>query len=153
MQQFKCHDCGKIAEVENVLADVEAAEDLDELKEAGKDLVDVWKGMKHKLQEHIHQYEVMRLGEIVQRAEHLEIKLDRVLEKIEEMDASVEGLDDKVDEFSTHISEAKENFEDAKELIEEAKDLTGEDKQEVLDEAKGLISEAKDHLKEAQQIV
>ena len=65
-------------------------------------------------------------GEIIVRAEHLEDKLNDLLERFNESDQNIEGLDELVDEFSEHILSARTHYNTAKGYWEQIDGILGD---------------------------
>ncbi len=149
----------KISEIEDAKEDIENADTKEELKEAGKVIVNAWARMKHRVRLHVANILKSNVRDILERAEHLETKLDKALAKLEEKGYDISGIDDKVDEFSEKIDDAREKFKTAQEKIREARELrednesTQEEIDALVDDAKELVKDAHNDLKDAHELL
>ncbi|MBN2423005.1 hypothetical protein JXB41_07300 [Candidatus Woesearchaeota archaeon] len=148
----------KIKLIEDAKADVEAAETKDEIKAAGKVILDAWERMKHRIRLHAARIIKSKVSDVLGRAEALERKLEQTMARLEEQGYDVSGADDLVDEFGEKIAEAKDKFNEAKEKFDEARDLTDDEStqeeiDELVSEGKQLVREAHDLLKEAHTLL
>ena len=155
-------DINKMIEsVKNAKTKVEQATTKEDIKEAGKTIINAWKNTKPRLKMHIAKVENSKIGEVIKRSERLEEKLNKVLAKMEEEGIQVEGIDAKVSEFSAKINEAKEKIKLSKGKFEEAKNIRKENLTEgeitkvndLIKESRALAKEAHDALKEAHSIL
>ncbi len=145
---------GYISELEDAIAQAEAAETKDEIKDAAKTVSKIWIRIRNRERLHAASVVKARVWGIMKRSEHLEERLDSTLANMEEQGINVEDIDAKVDEFSAKIEQAKDKYEQAQDLMDGA--YLEEDKEklkEIVDEAKQLINEAHELLKEAHALL
>jgi hypothetical protein len=143
-----------ISELEDAIAQAEAAETKDEIKEIAKTVSKLWIRIRHRERLHAASVVKARVWGIIKRSEHLEERLDSTLANMEEQGINVEDIDAKVDEFSAKIMNATSRYEQAQELMDGA--YLEEDKEklkEIVDEAKQLIDQAHELLKEAHTLL
>ena len=133
----------RIAEVKEAMAQVEAAATKEEVKEAGKEIIKSWERVRAHIKLHVGEMVSSKVGEIIQRSEQLEKKMETVLLEMEEKGIDVADLDAKLDAFSEKIDEARTKYDRAKALFEEAKDMIKED---------GLTEEAKEKARQAHEL-
>ncbi len=141
----------KIDELEDIINRINKATTKEEIVELAKELREEHRSTVLKLKFHTDEVVYGKIGRIIVRAEQLETKLDRILEKSNSTD-----LQDLVKEFKKHIEEARSDYDDAIELFAEAKETRKTDVKEahkLLREAQGLMKQAHQHLKEAQKIL
>jgi len=136
----------KIAEIEEAKAAVEAAETKEEIKAAAKQMRDAWKPIRLRAMYWIGHIINARMGGIIVKVDHLNERLEKTLEKMEEngKDTSVaEGL---IDEFNALLESAKDNFETSKEHYQDFKETKSK---ESLEEGKKYMRLAKEDLVDA----
>ncbi|MBU1975003.1 MAG: hypothetical protein KKG59_01215 [Nanoarchaeota archaeon] len=102
-------------------ADVDTAETKEEVKVAGRVIVDAWKKVHFKLKRHAANLIYTNVRNLIAKAEALENRLDRILAQMEEDGIEVGDIDELVDEFSEYIATAKENYKLGMELLQKAK--------------------------------
>mgnify|MGYP001582418268 FL=1 len=149
----------KIAEANAVKAKIESAQTKDELVAAAKELQDLWANSKVKAKGYVGRVVTDKFAGILQQSKQLEVKLDRVLEKMESNGkdtAEVKGL---VDKFHADIKAAEDHFKAAKEKFQSMEDseesdvpsgyeaLKGEAESEIR-EAKKSLDSARDTLRQ-----
>ena len=96
---------------------------------------------------YVEKLRISRVGEIIERIEHLKIKLSSILEELKEEGVNTTRVDPLVLKFNNLIDDAKSKYYKAIDLFEKAKDL----RETNVEEAKRLVLEAHTNLKEAQQ--
>ena len=106
----------KIQAVTEAKTNVEGMPDtatVEDLKQYGKALQDVWKGTKMSLKSSIGQVMVSKLGDIVQKAKQLETKLEKISSKLESKGTDVTKLNAAIANFDAKISEAETSYTEA----------------------------------------
>ncbi len=144
----------EIKELQDAKAKVEAATTKEELKEASKTILAAWKKINRYTLFHIAKIVNARHGGIIVKLKHLELRLQKVLEKMEENGKDTSTIQPLVDEFNVHLEAAKTNFDLAEQKFKEFKDLPepkGETGNKIIQEAQGYMKEARNHLKLAQE--
>jgi len=140
----------KIAEIEEAKKKIETAESREEIIEAAREINAVWKKAKIYSVESLVREANARIGGIIVKSELLELRLDKVLERMEENGKDISEVRSMIDEFNTYIEKAKENFEKAQEKFEAARKEADEKRRlEILQEGHGFVLEARKHLLEA----
>lgn len=139
-----------IVRMEEAIADVEAAQTKDEVKEAGRTILAAWERTRERLREHLYQSYDSNVGEILARSEQLERRLENILERLEGQGYDVSEIQDLVDEFSRYITSAKDNYKQAQGLFEQSRT---DDDRESFDQAKELTRQAHEDLNEASSIL
>ncbi len=148
----------KIVKIEDLKDQVEAAQTKDEVKEAGIQIINAWKRMRHKIRLQAGRIIKSKVMDVLKRVEQLESRLDKALAKLEEQGYDVSDVDDLVDQFSSKIDSARDKFRDASDKFKEAHDLADNDnasQEEItnlVDEGKSLVKEAHNDLKEAHEL-
>ena len=148
----------KISELESTLADIEAAQTKEELKEISKKVHRTWADFKHKERLYVARLIHAKVWGILERSKHLEQKLENILTKMEEKGIDVSDIDEEIGQFSEKINEAKTKYEEGKKILDAAyaaKDTTTDKKAIVtqVKEAEVILKEAKEALKEANSIL
>jgi len=139
----------EIDAVEQIKTDIEAADSMEEIKAAAKELREKWKNLKRSIKVFAHHIVWGHMNGIIMRAEALEEKLEKALDRLVddggEVDVSAE-----LETFSNLIDSAKAAHEEAKELLLGALDAEDqEDRQALVDQGQAKLKEARDDLKQA----
>jgi len=157
-----------IADIDARIVAVKAAQDKvnasttkDEVKEAGKAIIDEWGKIKSDVKEYVGRLVNAQVGEIIQRSEQLEKKLNDVLTEMKNNSINVDSLNTKVDLFSMRVEEARNKFKTAQSLFEQVKTMKGESMtadrlntiRTLSEQAKNLAKEAHSALQEAHSIL
>ncbi|MDP2909046.1 MAG: hypothetical protein Q8N77_04550 [Nanoarchaeota archaeon] len=144
----------QIKELEDAKAKAEAATTKDELKEATKTIRDDWKKIRNHADWYVGKLALAKHGGVIVKLKHLELRLQKVLERMEENGKDTSTIQPLVDEFNTHVEEAKKNFELATAKFLEFRNLPepkGEAGNKLIQEAQGYMKKSKEHLGLAQQ--
>ncbi|MBU2589148.1 MAG: hypothetical protein KKB39_00115 [Nanoarchaeota archaeon] len=141
----------KKAQLELIKAEIEAAETKDEIVEAAKNLKQAWN--KERVQAHVGFMLNARMAGILVSADHLEAKLERVLERMIENGKDTSVVEPLVADFDSKLVVAKEKFEASQDLFAEARELEAQDRATKVQEAQALLKESKDALREANVIL
>lgn len=143
----------KIAEANTIKAEIENAQTKDELVAAAKKLQSLWENSKVKAKGYAGRVVTDKFAGILQQSKQLEVKLDRVLEKMDSNGKDTAEVKDLVDKFHADINDAETHFDAAKVKflnMEDAKDTDAPSDYETLkDEAQNEITEAKKSLDSA----
>jgi hypothetical protein len=122
-----------IADIDARIAAVKAAQDAinasttkEEVKAAAKTIIDEWSKTKGDIQEYVGRLVNAKVGEVIQRSEQLEKKLNDVLSEMKNKSISVDSINTKVDLFSMRIDEARNKFKTAQSLFDQVKAMKGE---------------------------
>jgi hypothetical protein len=149
----------KIAEIKDAMAKVDAATTKEEIKGAGAAMLKSWKDAREHIRLHVGEMVNSKVGEIIQRSEQLETKLEKILSEMKQQGVEVTDIDAKLNSFSEKIEAARAKFDEAKALLKEVRDLKGtsgtmtDDMKAKADKAHELAKEAHGSLKEANQIL
>ena len=97
----------------------------------------------------------IKLGNVVEKADHLETRLDNVIAKLKAQGKDVSAIQLKVDEFKKHIDAAKLKKDKARELFDMIKDLNnpGTETKNVIKQAQDLLKESQQELKQAHEVL
>ncbi|MBS3149148.1 hypothetical protein J4455_00435 [Candidatus Woesearchaeota archaeon] len=90
----------------------------------------------------LERLRLFKIGEIIQRSEHLQIKLNEVLEELKDEGNLSDKVDELITKFNKLIDDAKVNYYSAIEIFAKAKEVRDSNP----DEAKKLILEAHNKL-------
>jgi len=123
-------DINKVTSAKETIENSETQEELKEARDILKEMLDE---IKPKIKYRLGLLYRNRIGEIIVRAEKLEIKLDKILDRAENAGYDVDNLDELIDEFNELIDSARDKYYEAREILAE----------------KGNSQEAHDLLKEA----
>lgn len=141
----------KKAELEEIRSEIEAAETRDEIVDAAKKLKQAWN--RERIQAHIGYMVNARMAGVIVNADHLEAKLERVLERMIENGKDTSVVEPLVADFDSKLVVAKEKFEASQDLFAEARELEAQDRATKVQEAQALLKESKDALREANAIL
>lgn len=144
----------QIQELENAKAKVELATTKEEIRESTKTINQAWKRIKEHAKWYVGKVAISKHGGIIVKLKHLEPRLQKVLEKMEENGKDTSTIQPLIDEFNTHMEEARKNFELATAKFKEFKGLPepkGESGSKIIQEAQDYMKQSKDRLKEAFQ--
>ncbi len=133
----------KIAEIQEAKSAIEAAQTEQEIREAAKVIFDAWKFTKPALHRNINRIVNTKIGEIVQRSENLEAKLECAADLMKEKGIDTTNITNQLSNFSALIA-------DARNLYEHAFALSGEGS---YNETKQDIKEAHDKLQQAHVVL
>lgn len=132
----------------SIKAEVEAATTKDQIIELSNKLrILLENKIKVNAKLHLEKLRLFKIGEIIERSEHLQLKLNEVLEELKEEGNFTEDVDDLIAKFNTLLDDAKVNYYAAVELFAKAKDVRDSNPEE----AKKLILEAHAKLKTSHQ--
>lgn len=146
-----------IEKIDELIAKLNELKEKLESAETGqaiREIIKEYKGLRHnlnlQLRIRVHAMKQKRVGLVIQRAQHLEQKLEKFLEKCNDTAKQAE-IQEMIDEFKAKIDEALSYYEENKAIWEELKntnwdDMTAEQKRELLKEK---IKEASEKLKQA----
>lgn len=149
----------KIAEMTVLKQKLADAQTKDEIKAAGQAILKSWETTKLAIKEHAEKVVEGKVGEIIERSESLERKLETILANMEAKNISIEGLDEKVSKFSIQIETARSLFKEGQDALNAAKDartnnMTQAEKDAIkadIDTAQAKIKEAHETLKAAHE--
>ena len=141
----------KLNEIQQKL---ESAETPKEVREAIKEYRGIRKGLNLSLSLRLHVMRTKRIGLIVQRAEHLETKLQRFIARCPEKQDELQNLTGefaaKIEEAKTLHQESSVIWQDLKEKLQ-TKNITRQEIPGYVKDAVEKTREAQGKLKEAQQ--
>lgn len=132
----------RISAVTAVKAKIDALSDSptrEEVKALAKELRDAWKESRKALHAGVGRMVNHRMAGIIEKSEHLSIKLDTTLEKLEAKGLDISGIEADVDGFNQLIMEAKAAHAESVSLFASG----------AVDAAKAKMDEARQKLKDA----
>ena len=88
-----------------------------------------------------------RVGGVLNRADKLETKMDKVLERLVKASLDTSAAQTQIDSFNEHLKLARESHAKAMEKFNDAK--ASEDFEDAVKEGHALLKEARQHLKDA----
>lgn len=112
----------KITEIEDAKAKAESAETKKEVIAAAKAINAAWKPIRNRALYWSGRLINARMGGIVVKMDHLENRLKKAVDKMEEKGKDVSGIDAMVDEFHELLVSAKDNFDQSKEKYKQFKE-------------------------------
>lgn len=133
----------KIAEIKEAKATAETAETKAEIVSAAKAINAKWKPIKNRAMYWAGRLVNARMGGIVVKMEHLEDRLLRALDKMEENGKDVSEIDPLIDEFHTLLESAKTHFDESQESYKQFKETR---EKTYLDAGKTHMNEARKDL-------
>ena len=145
---------GRITEFEE---ERENVEDLDEnssdeeIKQAVLTIQNRWKKAQDDAKLSVGRLANAKIHGIIVKSEQLEIKLDRIMTKLEEKGYDTSSTETLVNEFKAKIEEAKENYDSARAKYDE---IEGSGRvNTIMKEANSYMRAAHQNLKEAHMIL
>ena len=143
-----------IQELNTAKDKVKQAQTKEELIVALKNLKDVINNIRKDTKSFINTLHERRVGLIVERAERLENRLEKILQQLRERNISTTTIEPLVSDFNAKISEARALHTEAVELFAKAKQTTvNTEKERLMKEANQKIKEAQQKLREAHSIL
>lgn len=138
----------------DLLTRVENASSFAELKEIAKELRSLVRVTTFRAVDLIRE---RKLGVIIERAEKLEIKLNRTLERMQEKGYDISELQGLVSQFNEKIGNANASYMESRTLwqkfFEMVANHTTEGRAEIVQQAHDKMKEAHNYLKEAHSIL
>jgi hypothetical protein len=135
-------------------AKIDAATNKSEIKGIIAEIRNLVKAVHVKAVEMI---KMKRVGLIVERAEHLETRLNKTIEKANEANISTDELESLVDDFNAKIAEARASYNESRDLWTQAFEMiennTIDGRPELIQQAHDKMQEAQASLKEAHAIL
>lgn len=98
-------------EIETAKTAINAAQTQDELIAAAKSLNQAWSKAKPRMKIHAAKVVNARIGGIIVQSKQLEVKLERVMAKMQEKGADTTKVQPLVDKFNADIASAKKSYE------------------------------------------
>jgi len=143
-----------IKEIEDAKSTVERSEDKEEIIEASKTIKQAWLRVKKRLLIHTGRIVNARIGGIIVKTKQLEVKLERIMERMEEKGIDTSEIQSSVDQFNEKIDEAKTNYESALDKFKEAASAEDvETAHELAVEGHRYMKAAHESLQEAQKLL
>ena len=139
----------RLEKVSGLRSGLESATTRDEIKALAKDVRELLKDVKDHTKVASGKAFSHRMGGVIVQSEHLQAKLEKVLERMTENGLDTSSAESLISEFGSLIDSAKVRFEAAIAKFKEAESLTGDDRAEVIKEAQSYMREAQADLKEA----
>ncbi len=149
----------KIAEIQTLKQKITDATTKEDIKTFGASIISAWNRIKPTLDMHANKIVEGKVGEIIQRSDALEKKLERIVKDMEAKNISISNVDSKITTFSNQVGEAKTIFSDGKDLLSKAdalrsNNMTAEQKkqiQEYTSQAREKVKAANEKLKTAHE--
>lgn len=148
----------KKADLEVLKESVQAAETKEELKDIAEELYGNWKQWREMLRVREVQMSYAITAGVLQQAEQLELKLERILAKLADLDVDTTGLEEQIDTFHAEVAAARADYEASQEKLKQAFEERAADEPDVgliktlNDEAHILLESAKSHLDTARDV-
>jgi len=144
---------GMIKEIEDAKSTIESSEDKDEIIEAAKTIKQAWVSIRKRLAIHTGRIINARIGGIIVKIKQLEVKLEKILERMEEKGIDTSEIQTLVDDFNAKTNEAKENYESALDKFKEAASKEVKTAHELAVEGHRYMKAAHKSLQEAQKLL
>ena len=135
----------EIAEVEEVKSVIETSDSKEEIKEAAKTLKRIWSKIKLNAKVHAGRVVNARIGGIIVKSDHLSVKLEKILERMESKGKNTTSIQPLIDKFNSLIDEAKIKYNESIAKFKEAKESDPPNTT--------LIREAQESMKEAHKLL
>ncbi|MBW2974724.1 hypothetical protein KY366_03305 [Candidatus Woesearchaeota archaeon] len=143
-----------IEEVEEAKSAAESAESKEDVIEATKTIKQAWLRNKKRLTIHTGRIVNARIGGIIVKIKRLEVKLETILERMEEKGLDTSEIQSMVDQFNEKTEEAKESYENALDKFKEAASAEDvESAHELAVEGHRYMKAAQQSLQEAQKLL
>ncbi len=135
-----------LQELEEIKQKIENATNKEELREVLLELMNKWKRIKIASEIRAGISVNQRIGGIIIKSKYLEIKLEKILSRMEERGLDTTTISSLTDKFHIHIENARENYEKAVDKFKIARENVSK---EALEEAKEFMTKAREELKNA----
>ncbi len=143
-----------IKEIEEIKLRLESTQSREEVIKASKDLKEALEDTKIKVKIHVEKQRHARVGVIIERAEHLELKLNKILSKFSEQNnTNTSELQSLIDQFHSKIDQARDKYYKAQDLFDQAKEIRANATKEDKKQAHELVREAHQNLIEGQKLL
>ncbi len=142
----------KIAKINEIKSKIEAINESTtnvDIKAISKELREEWTSFNKSLKLHSQNVFNNRMSGILVKAEKLETKLDRMLNKLKEQGFDTSLVESDIQKFKENVKLARDNFDKAKAKYEEAK-ASGAREGTAIKESKDLLKTAHKNLQDAQ---
>ena len=143
---------GYMDQVSSIIDRIDSAETKEELRNILDELKDLINEIKPRIKHNVTNLYRHKIGEIIVRAEQLEIKLQKLLDRAEEAGYDVTDLENMIDDFEGLIKSARDNYYKAKEILDQFSDEETTDSNKV-QEAHDLLRQAHNDLNSAQKVL
>jgi methyl-accepting chemotaxis protein len=140
------------ATIQSIRADIEAAQTKGDIIAAGKELRQEWARMHPMLDILSLKTVNARVGEVVVRAQQLDVRLEGVMEKMQENGHNTTTIQPLVDNFTADISAAKDDYQQAMTLFNESKQ-SGDQNSSLVNQTRQLMQDAQKSLQDAQKML
>jgi hypothetical protein len=140
-----------IVQVEDAKSVIGTSENKDEIIEAAKTIKNAWIRIQSRLAVYTGRIANAKIGGVIVKTKQLEVKLERILARMEENEIDTSSIQPLIDEFNAKIDDVKSKYDLALEKFKEA--LDEEDAQAAHDiavEGHNYIKEAQRDLQDAQ---
>lgn len=143
-----------IKEIEDAKSKIETSTDKEQIIEAAKTIKQAWSNIRKRLAIHTGRIVNSRIGGIIVKTKQLEIKLERILARMEEKGIDTTEIQTLIDQFNAKINESKINYENALDKFKEATSAQDvKTAHELAVEGHKLMKAAQKSLQEAQKIL
>jgi hypothetical protein len=137
-----------------IQSDIDNATTRQDVKDAIREMRELVRAVKVKTIELIKE---RRIGLVIERAEHLETRLNRTIEKAKAANLSTDELETLVDDFNAKIAEARAAYNESRDIwtqvFEMISNNTTEGRSELVQQAHDKMQEAQADLKDAHAIL
>ncbi|HLD41901.1 MAG TPA: hypothetical protein VJB06_02610, partial [archaeon] len=134
---------------------VQAAATKEELKKLVVEVRAGWKHIDHALKVHGWRVALEHFGGILRQAEHLDNKLNRLLDLADKNNVTINNKDSRVADFEAKLADSRKHFELAVGDFKKLRDLVGNKTENITDsevaERKALVESSHNHLKVAKK--
>lgn len=143
-----------IKEINDAKSVIESSKDKAQIMDAAKQIKQAWAKINKRILVHTGKVINARVGGILVKSKQLEVKLERVLARMEEQGKNTTQIQPIIDNFDAKIQEAKASYESALKKFNEA--LLTHDSQkahQIALEGHKLMKDASKSLQEAQKLL
>lgn len=142
----------KIEEAKAIIENLSEESTKEEVQDAAKLIKKAWIQTKYIAKRAVGKLINSRIGGIIVKSKQLEIKLNRILERMTEQGKDTSKVESLVEDFNSMLESARENYEKAVEKYKEAR-LATENIDEIIKEAHSYMKQAHIDLKDAHKIL
>lgn len=143
-----------LSKLEELKKKINEATNREQLIEISSELRSIMKNVRTESDYSIEHIRHRRIGEILERAEHLEAKLARIQDRFGINVTNSSELNSLIQEFNDKIDDAREKYWDAVEIFEQARSANDSDaRHDLVRESHDLFKEAHEDLKDAHNIL
>jgi len=110
----------KVEDAKGVVENLDNESTTEDIREAANTIKEVWKETKVTAKQSAGRVVNAKVGGIIVQIEHVQEKLDRIIERLQNEGYEIEGIEAIYADFEDELGKARENYEKARELYQSA---------------------------------